>query len=312
MIKKKLLIIYSIFVFLITPPLYASLETYVLVRVNNQIITNYDIKKEYEYLSALNTQFQKLDRNKGMELAKESIIREKVKKIEIMKYFDLENTDPDLVKILIKNLYSNLQINTLNEFKEYLDNFDLDFNEEKEKIKIEIFWNKLIQEKYSNMINIDVNNLKKKIKKKQLENEVIKEFDLYEIFFQIKKQSELNSRLDEINKSIIENGFENTASIYSISNTAKFGGHIGWIDQNKLSKKILNEIKTIEIGQITKPINLPNGFLILKLNKIKEKKITLDKEKLLDDLINFEKEKQYNQFSLSYFNKVKLNMDINE
>ena len=69
---------------------------------------------------------------------------------------------------------------------------------------------------------------------------------------------------------------------------------------------------TLEIGQITKPINLPNGFLILKLNEIKEKKVTLDKEKLLNDLINFEKEKQYNQFSLSYFNKVKLNVDINE
>ncbi len=310
MIKKKFLIIYSISVFLITLPLYASLESYVLVRINNQIITNYDIKKEYEYLSALNTKFQKLDKDKGMELAKESIIREKVKKIEIMKYFDLENTDSDLIEILIKNLYSNLQINTLNEFKEYLNNFDLDFNEVKEKIKIEIFWNKLIQDKYSNMINININNLKKKIEKKQ--NEVIKEFDLYEIFFQIKKQNEFNLKLVEINKSIIENGFENTASIYSISNTAKFGGHIGWIDQNKLSKKILNEIMTLEIGQITKPINLPNGFLILKLNEIKEKKVTLDKEKLLNDLINFEKEKQYNQFSLSYFNKVKLNVDINE
>ncbi len=311
MFNKNLLIRYII-IFFLTTPLYASNETYIVTRIDNQIITNYDIEKEYFYLSALNIQIKNLDKKQGIKIAKESLIREKIKKIEISKYYEINNLESDLTEVLIKNLYENLQIKSLNEFKEYLSDFNLDYEEVKEKIKIEIFWNKLIQSKYSSMININIDNIKKKIQEKELESQNTKEFDLYEIFFQIEKQSEFTSKLEEIKKSITTNGFKNTASIYSVSNTAKLGGHIGWIDQNKLSKKIINEIKNISIGEITKPISLSNGFLILKLNEVREKKITLDKDKLLNNLVSFEKEKQYNQFSLSYFNKVKLNMEIND
>ena len=311
MFNKNLLIRYII-IFFLTTPLYASNETYIVTRIDNQIITNYDIEKEYFYLSALNIQIKNLDKKQGIKIAKESLIREKIKKIEISKYYEINNLESDLTEVLIKNLYENLKIKILNEFKEYLSDFNLDYEEVKEKIKIEIFWNKLIQSKYSSMININIDNIKKKIQEKELESQNTKEFDLYEIFFQIEKQSEFTSKLEEIKKSITTNGFKNTASIYSVSNTAKLGGHIGWIDQNKLSKKIINEIKNISIGEITKPISLSNGFLILKLNEVREKKITLDKDKLLNNLVSFEKEKQYNQFSLSYFNKVKLNMEIND
>ena len=312
MLKKDLIIVFLIIFFLKITPIYAALETYVVVRIDNQIITNYDIKKEYDYLSALNKQFQNLSKDRGMKLAKESLIREKIKKVEIEKYFDFEKVNTDLVNILITNLYTRLEINNLNEFKRYLDSFGLNFDEVKKKINLEIYWNKLIRDRHSSMINIDVKKLKEKVKKKQIESQNVKEFDLYEILFQVNKQSELKTKTDEINKSIIENGFKNTASIYSLSNTSKLGGYIGWIDQNKLSEKILNKLKRTKIGDVTEPINLPNGFLILKINEIREKKINIDKEKLLQDLIDFEKERQLNQFSLSYFNKVKLNMEINE
>ncbi len=312
MLKKDLIIAYLIIIFLKINPIYAAFETYVVVRIDNQIITNYDIKKEYDYLSALNKQFQNLSKDRGMELAKESLIREKIKKVEIEKYFDFEKVNNDLVNILITNLYTSLEIDNLNEFKEYLDSFDLNFNEVKKKINLEIYWNKLIRDKHSNMINIDIKKLKEKVQKKQIENQNVKEFDLYEILFQVDKQSELKTKTEEINKSIIDNGFKNTASIYSVSNTAKLGGYIGWIDQNKLSERILNKLKKTKVGDVTEPINLTNGFLILKINEVREKKISIDKEKLLQNLIDFEKERQLNQFSLSYFNKVKLNMEINE
>ncbi len=312
MLKKDLIIVFLIIFFLKITPIYAALETYVVVRIDNQIITNYDIKKEYDYLSALNKQFQNLSKDRGMKLAKESLIREKIKKVEIEKYFDFEKVNTDLVNILITNLYTSLEIDNLNEFKEYLDSFDLNFNEVKKKINLEIYWNKLIRDKHSNMINIDIKKLKEKVQKKQIENQNVKEFDLYEILFQVDKQSELKTKTEEINKSIIDNGFKNTASIYSVSNTAKLGGYIGWIDQNKLSERILNKLKKTKVGDVTEPINLTNGFLILKINEVREKKISIDKEKLLQNLIDFEKERQLNQFSLSYFNKVKLNMEINE
>ena len=113
-------------------------------------------------------------------------------------------------------------------------------------------------------------------------------------------------------ESIDRTGFENTSNLYSISNNAKFGGKIGWINKTQLSKKIINEIKKIKVGNITRPIQANNGFLILKLaNKRKiETKINFEKE--LKKVIIYEKNKQLNQLSLIYFNKIKQNILISE
>ena len=139
-----------------------------------------------------------------------------------------------------------------------------------------------------------------------------KEFLLNEIIFNVENEPNLEKKYKKIQKSIDEIGFENTASIYSISDTAKIGGKLGWIEENVLNSKIKNKILKLKPKEYTQPISLPGGFLIIQLKKIKEiqKKINIEQE--LVKKINSETNKQLNQFSNIFFNKVKKEININE
>ena len=118
--------------------------------------------------------------------------------------------------------------------------------------------------------------------------------------------------VNKIKNSISEIGFNNTANIYSISDSSKFGGKIGWIEETSLSKKITDELNNIKIGEYTNIIQIGNNFLILMIDDIKIKKININKEDELKKLINFETTKQLTQFSKIFFNKSKINYKINE
>ena len=115
-----------------------------------------------------------------------------------------------------------------------------------------------------------------------------------------------------IKQSIAKEGFKNSANIYSISDSAKLGGKIGWVNENQLSKNIIDKIKKIEVGRHTKPIPASGGFLLLKINDIKKVKINLNLEKELKKLENFEINRQLNQMSNLFFNKIKSNTIIDE
>ena len=135
---------------------------------------------------------------------------------------------------------------------------------------------------------------------------------LSEIFFNKEKDLSLENKVQAILQSIKNVGFNNTASIYSISNSANLGGNIGWIDEENLSEKIIKELKNIKVGQFTNVINIGNNFLILKIEEKKTKKVEKDKKLILNQMMEFEKNKQLNQFSQIYFNKIKVNYEIDE
>ena len=175
-----------------------------------------------------------------------------------------------------------------------------------------MLWNKLIGVKYGQQLNINEEILKKQIEKRSNDNELVKEYDLSEIIFQINDENDLNNKINLIQKNIKEQGFKNTANIYSIADTSKFGGNLGWVDEKQLSQEINIAIEKLEIGEVSQPIKITNGFLILKIENKKQKKIKFDKKKLLEQAILFEKNKQYNQFSIIYYNKLKLNSLIDE
>ena len=79
-----------------------------------------------------------------------------------------------------------------------------------------------------------------------------------------------------------------------------------------MSEKILEELKKIKIGEHSNVISFGNNFLILKIEDKKKEELKRDREEILKKMINFEKEKQLNQFSNIYFNKIKINFIINE
>ena len=283
---------------------------YIVYKVNNEIITNSDIEKEYRYLVSLNNQLKNLEKQKIIKLSKESALREKIKKIELIKYFDLKTINIDIDNYL-KNFYRNLNINNKKEFEEYLESNNISLNYVQKKIEIEILWNQLIYDRYISQINIDRNQLKEKVKK-LISTKKQKKYSLSEILFDKENNSNFEKKLRNINQSISEIGFKNTANIYSISDSSKFGGKIGWIEEQKLSTKILEQLKALEVGEYTSPVQVGSSFLILKIEEIKYEDAVINEDEELNKMIQFETSKQLDQFSKIFYGKIKINSFINE
>ena len=303
--KTKIIIL--LFFFTLTQA--QSLETKIIHNFQNEIITNIDIKNEFKYLLALNNSLKKLDKEKILSISNESIIREKIKKIEISKNFKELKLNEDYSELLLKNIYSRLKLNSLNEFEIYLKDYDLKIDDIKKKITIDALWNELIIRKYETQISINKTEIRKEIiKNSKIQS---KEYQLSEIIFEVTNKGEIEKKYNEVVKSINEVGFENSAATYSFSESAKVGGDIGWINENLLNDNIKGNISSLQIGEITKPIVLSNGILILKLINTKNTETTIDIENELNKAINYERNRQLNQYSKIYYNKIKKNLDFN-
>jgi len=306
--KKIVLLVFLIISFSLTRTSIANIT--IVTIVDNEIITNYDLKKESDYLKILNPDLSNISENQIFDLAKNSLVNEIIKKKEIKKFLNMDDENL-LVEDYLSNLYSKLNFNNEEEFRLFLkqkNSFTLD--EIKEKIKVELFWNELIYQKYSNQLKINKEAIIKKVD--NLDNNKQKEYQLSEIVFVKKKDLTLEKLIDQIQMSINEIGFNNTANIYSISESSKFGGKLGWINENSLSTKILKELKFINDKKYTNPIKLGNNYLILKIEEIRVNEIKIDKNQEIEKIIQVETNKQLNQFSKIYFNKSKMNYSINE
>ena len=291
------------------PKLYANEASFIVIKINNQIITNIDIKKEENYLIALNNQLKKLTQLEIEEIAKESLIREKIKENEVNRY--VLEVDAKYVDGVIKTFMSRLNLETEQQFNEYLKKFNLTITDVRNKINIETLWNGVIYKIYSNQIIIDKDKIEKKIRKNK-KKKVQKQYRLSEIVFEINSGQSVNKKYEIIKKEIIKLGFKNTANKFSISKTAKFGGEIGWVDEDQLSDNIRNQIKAIKIGEYTNPINIVGGQLILKLEETKIINKVVNYDDLINNALNYERNKQLEQFSKIYFNKIKINTIIDE
>ena len=302
----------KIFIFFIIQLLFynfvKSQEIIIISKVDNEIITNIDIEIEKQYLLLLNNNLKELSENEFFELAKNSLIREIIKKKEIYKTFN-EQSEMTKNKV-IKNFYNRLGFDKKNEFIKFLDKNNINFENLKQKLIIEAMWNQLIYIKFNNKIRINENSIKNEIINYYNSKDKKYEFNLSEIAIDIEKNIDLKEK--EILKYIEQFGFEIAANKYSKSNTSKYGGEIGWVKSSRLSKKIKNKISIIKVGEITKPIQTPNGYLFLKLNDKREIIEKLDLENELEQQINFEKNRQLNQFSLIYYKKLKKSTNIYE
>jgi len=287
----------------------AYCEVFIVAKVNQEIITNIDLDFEKRYLVSLNPNLKKLDQNRIKEYAKNSLINEKIKKIEIEKIFKIVPNETLLSKV-IADIYSSIGISSLSEFESYLSQNKIDIKRVKEKISIEIAWNDLIVKIFANEIEIDQNFLIQEIEK--IDEEKIDKLLISEIIFTINEKKELKPKYEEIKKSINEIGFEETARIYSLSDSKKSGGNLGWIYKNQLSKNVRESLNKIQIGGFTEPIVTSGGFLILKLNDLKTEDVKINKDAQLKKMIEFERERQFTRFSTLYYKRVFNNTEINE
>lgn len=306
--QKKIL--FFILLIFINFKSFSDENIFIVYNIDNDIITNIDVKKEARYLTMLNQQLVNLDKNKIFEVAKESILRETLKKNELLKFYDLNVAD-NQTKDYIKTIYQRLKLLNKKEFLKYLKSNGLTIEYVQKKVQIELAWNQLVYEKYKKRINIDSKKLLKEIKaNKNLKDEKV--FLLSEIIFEKDDQEDINKKIKDIKTSINEIGFKNTANIYSIADSSKFGGNIGWVEEKKLNKKILKELAKLEIGKVSQPIQFGRSFVVLKVEEMKYQKKNTDEKLELKKKIQFETNRQLNQFSKTYYNKIKINTIINE
>jgi peptidyl-prolyl cis-trans isomerase SurA len=305
---KKISILLLVQLLLIAKLSYSE-NIIIIGKVGDEIITNYDVKKETTYLKILNSSLSNLDDKKIFEIGKNSLSNELIKKKELKKFFDFNKKNPFLEKVF-QNFYKDLNLENENEFKKYLSNKKTySADEIKEKLKIEIMWNQLIYELYNRQVSIDENELLNRINK---EKNMMREYLLYEIFFRIENGENLNKKKEKILSSIREIGFNNTANLYSISESANYGGKVGWVKETNLSEIIKIELEKIDIDQYSKVMQVGNNFLILKIEDKKYSSKIIDKKAQLEELKKFEVNKQLNLYSNIHFNKIKINYSLNE
>ena len=304
MIKKIYFIVYIISILVSFQSL--SSEIKIVYQIEDEIITTHDIREEIKYLK-INQNLSNLTNEELFQISLNSLLKEKIKKKEIINFYDInyENKkNKDLSEKLLSQLGKKLGFTTLIDFKKNLSVINVDLISMKKKLLIEHYWNQLIYDKYINFIKVDENKINNQLQKLINLNSNLFNFDLSEIVFLEKNEEEYRKKYEEILQSIKNRGFEESAALFSISESASSNGKIGWINETQISGIILNEIKNLEIGKFSKPINTSSGRIILKVNDKKNisKNIDIAQEKL--NLINYEQNRLLNQFSILYYKEI--------
>ena len=304
----KILYIFLILVILNFPKSIA-LENKILFKVNNEIITTIDIYEEIKFLKIFNPEVNSLNETELFEISKNSVLRDKIKKIEIMKFVSEIKVDDKFLTKLLKNRYSKISINSLVDFENYLKNNNLNIKNIKEKLYIEIIWNDLIFQKFKNKVVID----KEKIKSEILQNpqkESQSELLLSEIVFDANSKIDFQNKYEKILLDIENVGFKKTAIIHSNSDTATNGGLIGWVKVDNLNQNIKEIISKLRQGQFSKPIRTSSGFIIIKIEDKRKYESKFDLNEKVQEVVKFKTNEQLDQFSSMYFNKLKKDLVI--
>jgi peptidyl-prolyl cis-trans isomerase SurA len=284
-----------------------ALENKILFKINNEIISTIDLYNETKYLSLLNKDLINLEKDKIFEISKNSLIREKIKEIELLKNYKTLDIDKKYFDQIMNDYSKKMGFENVKKFSENIKINGLDFETIQNKIKIELYWNQLIVKKFLKDVKIDKNKIKEELAKNLTQKELL----LSEIVFNIDTKSNLEKKLEFIQKDIKTKGFSNAALIHGISDTANNGGKLGWIKLSSLNTKIKNELKNIKVGDISNPIVVPGGFLILKIVDQRDVKNNLDINKAIELAVNEKTNEQLNKLSIVYYNKIKKDIQIN-
>ncbi len=293
---------------IVLPLTIEAQEIKIVTKIDNEIITNIDIENEYLYLIALNSNLQDIEKNKIIELAKNSLIKEIIKKKELEKYYEL-NQKNKTIDSMIENIYKNIGLSSELDFKKYLENFNLDLNDVYKKIEVETVWNQMIYEIYKAKVVINEEKMRNEILNNEKTTELLL---LYELVFDFKNKDEINKKYQEIINSINNVGFKETVIKYSISNSKLEAGSLGWVNKNALTQNIKNQIKDLGVGSISKPIIIPSGVLLLKIEDKRLETLKVDVDEELEKLTKYELNNQLNNYSTMHFNKIKNKLIINE
>ncbi len=281
--------------------LSAKLENNIVLKVENEIITKYEIKNKILsslLLSGQEINQENIDRYKKSTL--ENLIQLKLMKIELSKY-DLKDS-PDKLNSYLKTLSSN---NIVSLKKKFLDN-KLDYDLFLDEIKIKLKWQDLIYLIYSKKIELDERSIDIELQEIIQNRSEIDQYKLSEIEILLTGDETDSENIKNISDQIKLEGFEAVAVKFSISESSNNKGELGWINGNVLSKQIYGIVSNMKLGEVSKPIIQQNSIIFLKLNDKRSAKLKeLDKMKLRKDLIVQKKNELFNLYSRSHLSKLK-------
>ena len=304
LIKQLRVLLISLLVSFSNISLSSALENKILFKIENEIITTIDIYEEIKFLKTFNPGMNNLSEPELFEISKNSILRDKIKKVEIMNFVKELKVDEKFLVKLIKKKYSEIYINSFEDFENYLKVNNLDIVSIKEKFVIELIWNDLIYQKFNKKVIIDKDEIKKEILQNSQKRNY-RELLLSEIIFDVKTKNDFDDKYEKILLDIKNFGFKKAAIIHSNSETGTNGGLIGWVKEDNLNQNIKKNISKLEPGMFSNPIRTSSGFIILKVDDKKEYVSKFNFEDKLKEVINFQRNKQLEQFSSMYFNKLK-------
>ena len=307
-IIKKCLIIILLFFF--THQNLEAIENKILFQIDNEIITSIEIFKYSQYLIALDKNIRNLNDEEIFEITKNLLIKEKIKKIKLKDEGLKLRLDEKMLDNYIRSIFSTKGINNISDYKKFLNNLEVDFETMKEKLIINLLWNNLIFKKFSSKLKINKNVLTEQIKNQK--NNYIESYLLSEIFFAASDKLSIDKKNEEIRLYIEKENFKKAALVFSQAESANDAGNIGWINANALNKNISKALSALKKGDITNPISVPGGFLILRLDDKKFTKKDVNLEEELNKLVKIKTNQQLSQFSNIYFNKVKKEILVNE
>ena len=306
--KNKIIIFIIIIFFLINgSKLYSNINNSVIVSVGNIPITQLDLLKEIKLIAILSkVKIEESNKEQLKNIAIKTLIKRKIKEIEINKYNILNYNTVDLKKLIARTA-SNIGTDRQG-LKKIIEQNNMNFTTLKNKFEIDLKWNTLIFELYKNKVALNMSEIEGKIKSEVTVTEAKVNFLLSEIEINFLKET-YKKDIDKVLSNIKKEGFESTAKKLSISNSAEYGGSIGWIDQKNLSKKIRDNIKDLKIDEVSDPIFTDNSIIFIKKNgeKIYEKNI----EEIKNRIVRAEKEKKLQMFSKAHFSKLERTTQIN-
>ena len=297
---KNIFIFITLMLFFFSKNTFAK-ENKILFKINNKIITTVDIKNEIKYLKVINKNINNLNREQLIEVAKKSLINEKIKENKILSFVKKIEIEEKFLDPIILGIASQNNLKNKDELKNYLKINNIKYSYMLNKLTINAFWNQIIVDNFSSKVVIDKNKIKENILKKK---NFVKSFNLSEIVFDINENESLKKKFNLIETNILNQGFYNTALQYSISNSSTNGGKIGWISENSLNKKILNEINKLQLNEYTAPIVIPGGFILIKLHEIKKEEKEIDLSKEIEKVVKFQTNQQLNTFSNIFLKKI--------
>lgn len=290
---------------------FSSINSKIIVKVGNQIITTYELENKIRTILFLSKkEINQVNINQVKPKALRALINKKLKKEEIDKYgIAIED---NRINSYIKDVSSKLNI-TKNEFINMMNQNNIDTNLYNDDIKIDLSWQSLIYQLNKNKLKIDDQQIIQELNEIIQKRNDLEEYELAEIVLDGIRDYENQLKItNEIKNYIKEYNFRDAAIRYSISSSSNEGGKIGWVSSNTLSSQLQKVLNKMKIGEVSAPINSVDQVLFIKI--LNKRKITdnskMNAEKIKNVLINQRKNELLNLYSNNHLSKKKNNTNI--